>query len=204
MKLGRLFFLNFGRISFVARIAIIPLIFFMMHAPIFSPLFPLSIALLVTDFVLSLIIVPSDRKAKEVVQDLESDFARSIRNKYHLAENGTLNIGKGCVLRGKFNFRRDFGTYDICPHMVFMTFIPDSERVHIECAVHDLIRGNAPDRYSYVFRKGSPQGVELIDDGASRYVVVRLSDEQSAPRDFYIKKDYHLRGNLALFGISLD
>lgn len=146
MKHGLLYFLYLGRLSWIARILLLPGIFWLTHVPPiydgdFNPGFAFAILVDLLLLIMSMLPAPSDKYARRMIQKYEKDFEEYIRDTYR----GKIPLDQIRILktwqpyrRGVLNLEIKLDGDIITPRLALVAMMDGKDEVIFENTTYHL------------------------------------------------------------------
>ena len=196
MRNGCLFFLNMGRITTGARIAILPLIYltFFQVRP-FGVAYFTCMVLLVLSVLLSMVPAPSDRTAKRTIDRFRYEHKEEMMDRCGFANDSELLLLYGYAEDTKMWMKRALGREMVYPYPVAIGFAFHLNRGRLLIGKRSLLR---PKPAEYCFLKdeelsGISYEMHIETDNEE---VARLTLRHAAlPEELtiYVKNDFCVR-----------
>ena len=207
MKHGILYFLYLGRLSWLARILLLPGIWWLTRVP---PLYaaklnPGFIFAIVVDFlllILSMLPAPSDKYARKVIARYEAEFDEYIHDTYR----GRIRFDNIRIMKTWQPCRRGFMNLEIkldgdmiTPKLVLVAMLEGKDEVIFESATYTLFGEDRLERKVWTVTASDSFQVELIKYHESdvKVDVVFPPYKGLEQECFVITENFHLREFLA-------
>jgi hypothetical protein len=207
MKHGILYFLYLGRLSWLARILLLPGIFWLTRVPPlfeakFNPGFAFAIAVDLTLLILSMLPAPSDKYARKVIARYEEEFDAYIHDTYR----GRIRFDNIRIMKTWQPCRRGFLNLEIkldgemiTPKLTLIAMMEGKDEVIFECATYTLFGEDRLERKVWTVTASDSFRIDLIKHNESdvKVDVVFPAYQGLEQECFIITENYHLREFLA-------
>ena len=207
MKHGVLYFLYLGRLSWLARILLLPGIYWLTRVPPlfeakFNPGFAFAIAVDLLLLILSMLPAPSDKYARNVIARCEEEFDTYIhdtyRGKIRFDNIRILKTWQPCR-RGIWNAEIKLDGEMITPRLAFVAMMEGSGEVIFESATYVLFKEGRVERQVWRITAEDAFRVDLIkaNEGDSKVDLVFPAWGGEEETRFVVTENFHLREFLA-------
>ena len=207
MKHGILYFLYLGRLSRLARILMLPGIWWLTRVPPlyqakFNPAFAFAIALNLLMLILCMLPAPSDKYARRMIAKYEEEFNAYIHNTYR----GRIRFEQIRILKswqpyrwGMLNFEIKLDGDVITPALTFVASMEGKDEVIFESATYLLFGENRVTRKAWrVTAEDSFQvRIEKEHENDSRVGLIFPSYGGELEECFVVPENFHLREFIA-------
>ena len=194
MKNGFWYFLNLGRITMIARIAVFPLFLCVWYIQWFSPLYPISCILFGVSIVLSLIPAPSDKTMNEIIDEFVPDLKKRLLDRCK-APNGDAIIVSGYEKSGTMRLRRTRGNELVYPKLAGIACFQSKDKCVLMIAKKSLLSSELA-RYQEIECNPNTQisiKSSVIDEDENILEVTLSMDNQEEQTTLWVKADFHYR-----------
>ncbi len=196
MKRGILFFYNMGKITTVARIAIIPLAWTL--TKFVPPAFFVSLGLLILSLILAMVPAPSDKRMMRVIEKYREETKRQMSDESEIRDAEKFIILHGYRKEGGMKLRRHVGRDVVYPFPTSFLYGERGNKKFLMIAKKSLLK-SAPVDYEMI-RLHEPEEaaairVEVQVDPEHEDVVELTLYTKHAPYGItvFAKNDYHYR-----------
>lgn len=207
MKHGILYFLYLGRMSWLARILLLPAIWWLTRVPPlyqakFNPGFAFAILVNLMMLILSMLPAPSDKYARNMIAKYEKEFDEYIHDTYR----GKIRFEQIRILKtwqpyrhGLLNLEIKLDGDVITPALTFVASMEGKGEVIFESATYLLLGENRLARKSWrVTAEDDFQvRVEKASENDSRVDMIFPPYGGEAEEGFVVEENFHLREFLA-------
>lgn len=207
MKHGVLYFLYLGRLSWLARILLLPGIWWLTRVPPlfegkFNPGFAFAIIVDLLMLILSMLPAPSDKYARKVIERYEREFDEYIHDTYR----GRIRFDNIRILKswqphrlGVLNLEIKLDGDMITPKLAFVAMMEGKDEVIFESAVYTLFGENRVERKMWHVKAGDDFTVKLekASENDSKVDLTLPAVGDRAEECFVITENFHLREFLA-------
>ena len=200
MRNGILFFFNMGKITMIARVAIIPIIFMIMRSLGQVFWFFFYCALLVLAMILGLIPAPSDRSVMLLLDRHKQDFDKMIQNKCNSSNSESAMKLDGYRVKGRMILKRHKGTKMIYPHPAFFAIAKGADKQYWFFASSFSLTNKKPPKILCCPLKSNEYEIsaELDGEDFSKTAYLTLKCEMFPNGEsFVVDRNYRLRDFIA-------
>lgn len=207
MKHGILYFLYLGRLSWLARILLLPGIYWLTRVPPlyeakFNPGFAFAIAVDLLLLILSMLPAPSDKYARNMIAKYEKEFDEYIhdtyRGKIRFENIRILKTWQPCR-RGFLNLEIKLDGDVITPALTFIASMEGKNEVIFESATYLLFGENRLTRKSWRVTSEDKFQVRLekASESDSRVDLIFPAYGGNEEEGFVVLENFHLREFIA-------
>ena len=207
MKHGILYFLYLGRLSWIARILLLPGILWLTRVPPlfeakFNPGFAFAVAVDLLLLILSMLPAPSDKYARNVIARYEKEFDEYIHDTYRgkipFDHIRILKTWQPCR-RGPLDLNIKLDGDVITPRLAFVAMMEGKEEVIFENATYTLFGEDRVERHIWRVTADDRFEVQLskASENDSRADLILPPKDAAEATGFVVTDDYHLREFLA-------
>jgi hypothetical protein len=207
MKNGILYFLYLGRLSWLARILLLPGIWWLTRVPPlydakFNPGFAFAIAVDLILLILSMLPAPSDKYARKVIAKYTEEFDEYIHDTYRgrirFDNIRMMKTWQPCRRSG-INLEIKLDGEMITPKLTMVAMMEGKDEIIFESATYTLFTENCVERKVWTVTASDSFQIELIKHNeADVKVDVIFPPYGGHDREcFVITENYHLREFLA-------
>lgn len=196
MKNGFLFFLNMGKITTAARIALIPSALFIFRTVPSSPAFYFFIGLTVLSLVLALIHSPSDKAMQQALEHFYEDVQEKKKELCVIKDDKHYIVMRGYQKRGYMRLCRQLGTDIVYPHPLVLVHAQKEKRRFLLVAMKDLTKNKPIDYHLIDLTQEATDTSLLFEENPNNKKVAQvLLHHPRFCNDLiiYTKNDYHYR-----------
>lgn len=207
MKHGILYFLYLGRLSWLARILLLPGILWLRRVPPlfeakFNPGFAFAIAVDLILLILSMLPAPSDRYARKVIARYSEEFDTYIHDTYRgrirFDDIRMMKTWQPCR-RGLLNLEIKLDGEMITPKLTLIAMMAGKDEVIFESATYTLFGEDRVERKVWTVTAADAFQVELVKHNEEDVKVDVIFPPYGglAQECFVITENFHLREFLA-------
>ena len=207
MKHGILYFLYLGRLSWLARILLLPGILWLRRVPPlyeakFNPGFAFAIAVDLILLILSMLPAPSDKYARKVIARYSEEFDTYIHDTYRgrirFDDIRMMKTWQPCR-RGFLNLEIKLDGEMITPKLTMIAMMAGKDEVIFESATYTLFGENRVERKVWTVTAADDFQVELIKHNENDVKVDVIFPPYGGMEQecFIITENFHLREFLA-------
>ena len=207
MKHGILYFLYLGRLSWLARILLLPGILWLRRVPPlyeakFNPGFAFAIAVDLILLILSMLPAPSDKYARKVIARYSEEFDTYIHDTYRgrirFDDIRMMKTWQPCR-RGFLNLEIKLDGEMITPKLTMIAMMAGKDEVIFESATYTLFGENRVERKVWTVTAADAFQIELIKHNENDVKVDVIFPPYAglAQECFVITENFHLREFLA-------
>lgn len=203
MKHGMLYFLYLGRLSWLARILLLPGIWWLTRVPPlfqakFNPGFAFAIIVNLLLLILSMLPAPSDKYARKVIARYEAEFDEYIHDTYR----GKIRFEKIQILktwqpcrRGLLNLEIKLDGDMITPRLSLIAMMEGKDEVIFESATYVLFGEDRVERKVWRVTGGDSFSVKLdkANENDSKVGMIFPACQGQEEECFVVTEDFHLR-----------
>ena len=207
MKHGILYFLYLGRLSWLARILLLPGFYWLTRVPPlyqakFNPGFAFAIFVDLMLLFLSMLPAPSDKYARNMIAKYEKEFDEYIHDTYR----GKVRFDNIHILKAWQPYRHGFMNLEIkldgdviTPMLTFVASLEGKDEVIFESASYLLLGENRVTRRVWRVKAGDSfqAQIEKAHENDSRVDLILPAADDQPKETFVVTENFHLREFIA-------
>jgi hypothetical protein len=208
MKHGILYFLYLGRLSWLARILLLPGFYWLTRVPPlyqakFNPGFAFAIFVDLTLLILSMLPAPSDKYARNMIAKYEKEFDEYIhdtyRGKIRFENIHILKAWQPYRHRGLMNLEIKLDGDVITPMLTFVAALEGKDEVIFERATYLLLGEDRMTRRIWRVKAGDnfQARIEKANENDSRVDLILPAADGRPEEAFVVTENFHLREFIA-------